>query len=374
VVRRNLISKPVSWKNGAWTVKNLFELKSAQRVLVAGNLFEHSWTDGQTGTGILFKSSNQNGGCGWCQTLDVTFENNIVRDIEEGLVVNASEGKAPMPPVAERILVRNSVFDASRRPFAIYNGVKDVTIDHVTALGGASILMGDGGSGRANSGLAIKNSVIERGVYGVGAGSIEGTAYLDRWFAPWEWAGNVLLVTGDDPQSTVTKRYPSSTVVRAGLGALAHRTASDFSLPDAEGAGVNMIELNRALAKFSSATTDPAPPAVGGPPVGSASSYSAAQQVADLNAFLAQLQGRLASPTPNASLFTRTLSFGLKNDPQVAALQAALKRQGIYQGPITGNYLSLTRAAVRQFQKARGLEPVGFVGPRTRAALNGSAG
>ena len=49
-IRRNTLFKPLSWKvddpsyaGKHWTVKNLFELKSAQRVLVEGNWMEISW-------------------------------------------------------------------------------------------------------------------------------------------------------------------------------------------------------------------------------------------------------------------------------------------------------------------------------------------
>lgn len=35
----NHFFKPLAWKNETWTVKNLFEIKNAQRVLFAGNDF-----------------------------------------------------------------------------------------------------------------------------------------------------------------------------------------------------------------------------------------------------------------------------------------------------------------------------------------------
>ena len=46
----------------AWTVKNLFELKNARRVLVDGNLFEYNWPHAQNGFAILFTVRNQDGG------------------------------------------------------------------------------------------------------------------------------------------------------------------------------------------------------------------------------------------------------------------------------------------------------------------------
>jgi hypothetical protein len=70
--RNNHCFKPVSWKIGhlayagkPWTVKNLFELKNAQRVLVDGNLFEQNWTHAQNGVSILFTVRNQDGGAPW---------------------------------------------------------------------------------------------------------------------------------------------------------------------------------------------------------------------------------------------------------------------------------------------------------------------
>ena len=64
-----------------WTVKNLFELKNARKVLVEGNLLEHNWRAAQVGYAVLFKSTNQSGRCDWCVVEDVTFEYNIIRNV-----------------------------------------------------------------------------------------------------------------------------------------------------------------------------------------------------------------------------------------------------------------------------------------------------
>ncbi len=42
-VRRNVLRKPIEWRDANWSVKNLFELKNARRVLVEGNLLENVW-------------------------------------------------------------------------------------------------------------------------------------------------------------------------------------------------------------------------------------------------------------------------------------------------------------------------------------------
>jgi len=76
------------------------------------------------------------------------------------------------------------------------------------------------------------------------------------------------------------------------------------------------------------------------------------------------------------------LYYGLKDNQEVRYLQVFLKNQGqeIYpEGLVTGNFLSLTRAAVVRFQERFAqdiLNPLGlvkgtgFVGEKTRAGIN----
>jgi peptidoglycan hydrolase-like protein with peptidoglycan-binding domain len=59
--------------------------------------------------------------------------------------------------------------------------------------------------------------------------------------------------------------------------------------------------------------------------------------------------------------------------PAVAALQVALRREGVYAGAVDGVTGPLTRAAVRHLQARDGLAVDGIVGPRTRAALGAFA-
>jgi hypothetical protein len=61
LVQGNYFTKRLEWKGAGVAVKNLFELKSAKRATIRGNLFERNWTDAQTGFGINFKVQNQDG-------------------------------------------------------------------------------------------------------------------------------------------------------------------------------------------------------------------------------------------------------------------------------------------------------------------------
>jgi peptidoglycan hydrolase-like protein with peptidoglycan-binding domain len=63
------------------------------------------------------------------------------------------------------------------------------------------------------------------------------------------------------------------------------------------------------------------------------------------------------------------LSVG-SSGTQVTNLQKYLTQKGFYAGPITGYYGALTQVAVKTYQNAHGIDPLGYVGPSTRAALN----
>ncbi|HYZ18990.1 MAG TPA: peptidoglycan-binding protein [Gaiellaceae bacterium] len=56
-------------------------------------------------------------------------------------------------------------------------------------------------------------------------------------------------------------------------------------------------------------------------------------------------------------------------NPQIAGLQAALRAHGFYRGAIDGVQGPRTKAAVRAFQRRRGLAVDGLAGPQTRRAL-----
>ena len=74
----------------------------------------------------------------------------------------------------------------------------------------------------------------------------------------------------------------------------------------------------------------------------------------------------MAAPAALARTYP-TLRFGTRGDA-VVWLQARLRGWGV-PVPRTGFYRQQTRAAVRAFQRARGLEPDGAAGPLTWALL-----
>ena len=73
----------------------------------------------------------------------------------------------------------------------------------------------------------------------------------------------------------------------------------------------------------------------------------------------------------SAKTFDNNLYFGITNNPDVQMLQEFLTDQGVYSGPITGNFFSLTLAGVKNYQSQNNITPVaGFFGSITRAKAN----
>ena len=73
----------------------------------------------------------------------------------------------------------------------------------------------------------------------------------------------------------------------------------------------------------------------------------------------------------SAKTFDSNLYFGITNNPDVQMLQEFLTDQGVYSGPITGNFFSLTLAGVKNYQSQNNITPAaGFFGPITRSKAN----
>ena len=80
-----------------------------------------------------------------------------------------------------------------------------------------------------------------------------------------------------------------------------------------------------------------------------------------------------AAPAAPSYFFSVLLQQG-STGPDVTALQQILVKDGFFSGTPSGTYGPLTTAAVKAYQGAHGLSPLGIVGPGTRTALNAEAG
>jgi hypothetical protein len=171
-IRNNHFTRPLSWYSGHpsyvannWYVKNLFELKNAQRVLFDGNVLEHNWphtgatADGspQKGYAILLTTRGQKNASGtelMPQNVvqDITITNNIIRKSTVGLSVYGAESSG-----AKRIKVANNLFDEINNAWSVnqpsndrvgmfvqFQTVGDTSFDHNTIINNGDIMFANG--------------------------------------------------------------------------------------------------------------------------------------------------------------------------------------------------------------------------------------
>ncbi len=96
-------------------------------------------------------------------------------------------------------------------------------------------------------------------------------------------------------------------------------------------------------------------------------------QIEELKKQIADLQVVHNGQGSTCPAIVNNLYIGLQNKAEVSCLQQFLKNQGggIYpEGLVTGNFGSLTRAAVIRFQKYYGIITTGYVGILTRTKIN----
>jgi hypothetical protein len=206
--RRNHVAKPLKWKLGhpsyagiKWSVKNLFELKNARRVLIESNVFEYNWAESQNGFAILFTPRNQGGRSPWSVVQDVIFADNALRHSGGGFNISGPDNEAGVSQPSRRILIRNNLIEdidgkawgGAGKLFQIIGGAEYVTIDHNTGFATGSIMATDSTQG-LNVGLEFTNNIVAHNAYGViGTDTGIGLSTLNRWWKSYVFKKNVIV-------------------------------------------------------------------------------------------------------------------------------------------------------------------------------------
>jgi hypothetical protein len=246
-VRHNHMFKPLIWKVGQpgfvggpsgdpFIVKNLFELKNAQRVLFEGNILENSWGGfSQFGFGIVIGPKNQAIGtenvCPLCQVTDITIRYVKISHVGGGMQLgNGISSNGGVPLAGERYSVHDVTIDdidevkyEGHGSFAqVSTGpgapvLRDVTINHVTAFQpGVMLNIGDD----ITINQPMKNFVYTNNLVNAGPTPIRTTgggpancAYestpmivLPKCFQPYMFARNAIINT---PSNYPASRYPT---------------------------------------------------------------------------------------------------------------------------------------------------------------------
>jgi len=205
-VRRNHFFKPLTWQPGnkplvtgpnhrPFIVKNNFELKNAQRVLLEGNLLEDVWGGfSQYGYQIVLTPKDQVNKCPICVVADVTVRYNEIRHSGAGLTV--SSGLSDLGGAAqgaENISIHDDLLDdISAAKYAGAGGVlglsanpqmfwHDISINHLTSTSQNQILMVTGSVNPSPmTNVDLTNSILVVGKYQIvstGAGTNKNCDY-----------------------------------------------------------------------------------------------------------------------------------------------------------------------------------------------------
>lgn len=268
--RQNYVFKPLSWYVNDpsyagihWTVKNLFELKNARRVIVEGNIFENNWTDAQAGRAIVFTPRPSDSGSA-ALIEDVSFTNNIVKNVGSGLLaLGIDDLPQPQDVRLKRVKVQNNLWlvDGPRNNsngvcYTVINGTEDLTINRNTCVqNGGSLILTDY---LPNTRFVYTNNIGRHNQYGVfGSGKGTGNTSIAYYFPGAVFTGNVIAkeVLGPDSPSNIESVYPAGNFFPASLSmALDGNFRSLIS-----GAGADIDAINAAISGATVPTPTPSP-------------------------------------------------------------------------------------------------------------------
>jgi hypothetical protein len=205
-VTRNHFFKPLIWMKGqpgytiAVIIKNHFELKNAQRVLVDSNIMDNDWGGySQYGASILITPKNQdiNGEsvCPLCQVTDVTVRYATISHVAGAFVIGNVFTKAGGPPLAgNRYSIHDIIADDINATAYLGHGtfaevstiahplLQDVEINHVTAFPSHTMFNVSGPKSVQIPGFIFMNSIVSAGVapvWSTGNGGAANCAYYD---------------------------------------------------------------------------------------------------------------------------------------------------------------------------------------------------
>ncbi len=203
-IRGNVLYKPMSWRPGEpghtgytpW-VKNLFEIKNGQDIVLDGNHLQNTWgpQPDQHGVAIVLTPRTEGGTQPWAVCQRITFTNNRISNVGGGVAILGRD--SPANDVASNtIRFSNNVFEGIREQFAVdiprvvqITEAHAITFDHNTFLHDSNFVRG---YGVPTTGLVYTNNITR---YGAGAWSDCGTdqAAFTCYFTGARVEGNVII-------------------------------------------------------------------------------------------------------------------------------------------------------------------------------------
>jgi PKD repeat protein len=218
--------------NNAWTVKNLFELKSARNVVVKNNIFENHWKQAQPGWSIVLTPRNSQGTCDWCRVESLLFEGNLVENAAAGINILGHDSGHPSGRAAELTFKQNlfrlsTALGGNGWFMQLGDGPQELTIEHNTIDSNGNTVLYVYGS-ELTYGFNYSHNAARHGSYGINSSVGYGFPTLNKYFPGYVWKTNYLA--GAPPS-----RYPPfpDTIVTVPFEAqYVNSAAGDYAVPD----------------------------------------------------------------------------------------------------------------------------------------------
>ena len=197
-VRGNHFVKDTAYKG--YVAKNLFEVKDARRVLLEGNVIEHSWFEAQSAMAINLQSltDEKNGAV---QATDITVRWNRISQAGQCITMSARGYNGVASPMAKVLVEQNLCteigVDSMNRVLLLTADLQGVMLRHNTFMRLAtprkgSVTYVQKGSGPPASRVDFVDNLIGPGLdYGCifGEGK-SGTDALAKYAQQWSFVGN----------------------------------------------------------------------------------------------------------------------------------------------------------------------------------------
>jgi hypothetical protein len=220
VFQGNTVTKQLSWRWQNYSVKNLIELKNAQRVLIDGNVIEYSWEEGHFGHAIVLTPRNQEGTAPWSTVEDIQITNNVIRHVAGVLNILGTDNDAPSRDLRNVTFRNNLVIDLSRANWGgaaqllLTSGGANITVDHNTVFtDGTSVVYADGAQ---VSGFVFTNNIAPDNAWAVmGSGASAGNGTLSTYYPGARFERNVLI--GAPSSSYPAQNYFPATISQVGF-------------------------------------------------------------------------------------------------------------------------------------------------------------
>jgi hypothetical protein len=266
-----------------WNVKNLIELKNAQRVTIEGNVIQNVWKASQTGFALVLTPRNQGNTAPWTVVQDVLIRSNRIQHANGGMNILGSDYAASTgSQLTRRISIVNNVFDdiagsqwGGGSPFLLMTrSPANITVNHNSVFHKSNVVLIDDGS---SQGFVFTNNLMKHNTYGIiGSGASTGNGTLAVYFPNAVVRRNVLaggnaaLYPPDNFFPDVTTFYAQFVNYSGGNYALVSGSPYVNKGTDGKNIGVDVVALAAAQSGSSPPITSNAAPTAnaGGPYAG----------------------------------------------------------------------------------------------------------